>query len=84
MIIKNGKILTGDYDAKSGHDLAKWIVEKDLDMDGAFIPSNFTYTIHSSNPTGSKNIDGVLSSYLREKNKSTLEERFEERRRNLV
>lgn len=49
----------------TGMDLAKWLVEKDLDMDQKFIPAGFAYHIHSQNPTGEQNINGLLGQYLK-------------------
>lgn len=54
----------GDEDEHSGLDVAKWMIEKDLDNNGTFIPPGFTYTVHSANPPGAENIDGLLKSYL--------------------
>ena len=51
---------------KSGYDLAKWIVENDLN--GSYkLPSNFTYKVHSQNPVGKKNIISLLNAYLKYK-----------------
>ena len=51
---------------KSGYDLAKWIVESDLN--GSYkLPSNFTYKVHSQNPVGKKNIISLLNAYLKYK-----------------
>jgi hypothetical protein len=51
----------------SGYDFAKWLVE--FDLDGTHeIPKNFKWTIHSSNPVGKANIDGLLTSYMKYKN----------------
>lgn len=44
--------------------IVKWMVERDLDSDGKFIPENFTYNVHSANPVGHANIMGYLKSYL--------------------
>lgn len=49
----------------TGHDFAKYLVEKDLDT--GFIPANFSYYIHSANPVGKRNIDTLLKSYLKHK-----------------
>jgi hypothetical protein len=50
----------------SGYDFAKWLTE--LDMDKIIdIPENFSWSIHSSNPVGSANINGILTSYLKQK-----------------
>lgn len=48
----------------TGHDFAHFLVERDLDLDGAFIPVNFKFHIHSANPVGEKNIHNLLSNYL--------------------
>lgn len=50
----------------SGYDFAKWLV--DSDMDGVvYLPEDISWTIHSSNPVGAANINGILSSYLKHK-----------------
>ena len=60
----------------TGFDLAQWLVEKDLDENGMFLPNNFTYYIHSQNPIGRENIDKLLSQYLNFKLKSKEEIKF--------
>lgn len=50
--------------APSGYDLARWLVECSLDGIRLF-PENFTWSVHSSNPVGRDNINGLLSGYLR-------------------
>ena len=53
--------------ALSGFDIAKWLVEQDLD--GTInIPKNFQYNVHSANPVGAKNIQCLLDSYMNYKN----------------
>lgn len=49
----------------------KWLIDYDLDSNGKIIPEDFSYTIHSSNPCGRENIDGLLQSYLNFKKKWT-------------
>ena len=50
--------------APSGHDLARRIV--DMDLDGtAQLPTGFGYEVHSANPVGAANIRGLLDGYLR-------------------
>ena len=44
--------------------VVKWLVERDLDMNGEFIPKNFMFNVHSANPVGADNIEGYLNSYL--------------------
>lgn len=51
-------------DQKTGYDIAKWMVEKDLDSHGKFIPENFTFNVHSANPAGRANIVSLLSNYV--------------------
>ena len=46
-----------------GVDLAKWLVEKDLDNPG-FIPKNFQFFVHSQNIEAKKRIYGYLGQYL--------------------
>ena len=55
-----------DYsDGKTGYDFAKWLVEYDLDT--GTMPTTFSFTVHSKNPTGSENIRKLLNNYLRVK-----------------
>lgn len=44
--------------------IVKWMVEEDLDRNGAFIPKGFEFNVHSANPVGAANILGYLNSYL--------------------
>ena len=50
--------------SKTGFDVAKNMVERDLDKKGGWIPKNFTYDVHSANPVGKKNISGLLDNNL--------------------
>lgn len=43
----------------------KWLIDYDIDNDSKIIPSNFTWNVHSANPVGAKNIDGMLTSYMK-------------------
>lgn len=58
---EKGNLLKTDYD------LAKWIVESDLDNTYK-LPSNFKYKVYSQNPVGKKNIIALLDGYLKFKN----------------
>lgn len=59
----------GDYsDGKTGMDFAKWLVE--YDMDTSSMPTDFSFTVHSKNPEGAKNIKLLLDNYLHFKNKT--------------
>lgn len=48
----------------TGMDAAKWLVEQDLD-EPWMEKAGFTFTVHSANPAGRKNIVGLLEPYLR-------------------
>ncbi len=63
--IYNGKI------AKSGFDVAKWIVQHDINEEYK-IPSDFTFKVHSQNPIGKKNIESLLTRYLNHKTIKTI------------
>lgn len=47
---------------KTGLDFAHYLV--DLDLDTGAMPDNFTYKIHSANPVGRANIEGLMEGYL--------------------
>lgn len=51
--------------------IIKWMIERDLDMQGAFIPDNFEWNVHSANPVGAANIEGYLNAYITSKNIDT-------------
>jgi len=53
---------------ETGMDFAKWLVEKDMDANGEFLPSEFTFSVHSQNPAGRDNIKSLMTSYLAAKN----------------
>lgn len=49
----------------TGHDLAKWLVERDIESGGTFLYPSFEFRVHSQNPTGAENIYYLLTNYLR-------------------
>jgi len=51
----------------NGYDLAHWMVERDLDMRGAFIPADFSFYVHSQNSVGVVNIRSLLDNYLKQR-----------------
>ncbi len=51
-------------DGETGYDVAKWMVENDLNSGGKFIPWNFKFHVHSANPIGKINIETYLTNYL--------------------
>jgi hypothetical protein len=48
---------------ETGFDIAKYLVECDLDGIHTF-PDNFSFYVHSMNPIGKVNIQSLLDSYL--------------------
>ena len=46
----------------TGFDFAKWLVDHDLDTNT--MPHNFTFNVHSANPSGVANIQGLLDHYM--------------------
>lgn len=54
--------------------VAKWIVETDINEvekgNNNWIPKNFSFTVHSANPVGKKNIESLLTQYLKFKFKN--------------
>lgn len=46
----------------TGMDFAKWLVN--LDLDGILMPEDFQFHVHSANPTGAANIQGLLDNYM--------------------
>lgn len=49
--------------------VVRWLVDTDLDCLGRFIPDQFDFSVHSANPVGAANIQGLLDSYLSHKAK---------------
>jgi len=70
---KNGcpDFISFDHDL-GGDDTAmnvvNWMIEKDLDSSGSFIPKEFQFAVHSANPVGAKNIEMKLQKYLEDRN----------------
>ena len=65
------KFVSFDHDlgpnSLTGYDFAKWLIERDMDEDGKFIPKGFYFYVHSQNPVGKKNIEALLLGYLKER-----------------
>lgn len=47
----------------TGHDVAKWIIQQILD-EKYKLPKDFSFHVHSANPPGAANINGILNSFL--------------------
>jgi hypothetical protein len=41
-----------------------WMINTDLDMQGGYIPKDFSFYVHSQNSVGRENIERKLSRYL--------------------
>lgn len=52
----------GHTDGKTGYDLVHWIIGHS--MDNVQLPVDFTFTVHSKNPVGSKNITMKMNNFL--------------------
>jgi hypothetical protein len=63
-------VISFDHDLglcqKSGMDAAKWLVEQDM-ICNIHIPRNFQFFVHSANPCGRANIQGLLQNYLEQR-----------------
>lgn len=55
-------------DTYSGHDIAKFMVDADMMSVPYGFSENFDFYVHSKNPVGKANIEGLLNSYLKHKN----------------
>ena len=44
--------------------VVRWLIDADLDLSGRFIPDEFVFSVHSANPVGAANIQGLLEGYL--------------------
>lgn len=51
-------------DEPSGKDIANWLINYDMDHDRNTIPADFQFYVHSRNPVGKQNIEGLLNEYL--------------------
>ena len=50
--------------AETGYDVARWVVEQVLN--GTYkLPGGFSYSVHSANPPGADNIQGLLDSFVK-------------------
>lgn len=56
---------------KTGYDIAKKLVELDLDDEYPF-PPGFSFFIHSQNPVGKKNIEMYLGGYFASKDNDNM------------
>lgn len=54
-----------------GVDLAKWLVENDMDNPG-FIPKDFSFFVHSQNPIAKQKIYSYLGQYLEQRDISEI------------
>ena len=59
-------------DEPTGHDIAKLIVDWDMNDRYYSLPEDFSFYVHSQNPIGKANIEGLLNNYLKVKNADLL------------
>jgi hypothetical protein len=56
-------------DKHTGHDIAKFLVDLDMNAEEGntdfTLPDDFDFYVHSQNPIGKANIEGILRNYLR-------------------
>lgn len=57
----------GEYQP-SGMDIAKWLIDQELENNYVF-PPEFTHYVHSQNPVGRDNINGLFKSFWKFKNR---------------
>jgi hypothetical protein len=53
-------------DSGTGYDILKLLIDVDIETpnDAFRFPENFSFYVHSQNPIGKANIEGLLNSYL--------------------
>jgi hypothetical protein len=52
-------------DTPTGHEIAKFLVDLDMDAEEDFrLPADFDFYVHSQNPVGAANIEGLMRQYL--------------------
>ena len=49
----------------TGMVVVNWMINRDLNKGGTFIPKDFDFAVHSANPCGAANIEGKLRQYLK-------------------
>jgi hypothetical protein len=56
-------------DGETGYDYAKRLVDMDMDKyhPRYKFPENFSFYVHSQNPVGKANIEGLLNNYMKHK-----------------
>lgn len=59
----------GEGEDNNGHAIARSIVDWDMNDEKYTLPSDFDFYVHSQNPIGKANIEGLLSNYLKVRDK---------------
>ncbi len=44
--------------------IVNYMIQKDMNTEGEFIPDDFVFYVHSANPVGKSNIEGLLNNYI--------------------
>lgn len=54
----------GNPEAGEGWNFAQWLIDRDIDEDGKWLPLSFDWFVHSQNPVRRDDIEGRLRRYL--------------------
>lgn len=60
--------LQGDDTAMN---VVKWMIQQDLDSNEKFIPEQFHFNVHSANPVGRENLQGLMGGYLKQRKEAS-------------
>jgi len=55
----------GNGNEKNGLDFARWLIKKDREGNGVFLPVDFAFNCHSASPDANVKIERAMSEYLR-------------------
>jgi len=59
-----GEATPHEFDPPSGYDVAHWMVDRDLEHRGMWIPPDAQFHVHSQNPVGADNIRMLSARYM--------------------
>ena len=59
----------GDFENGDGYKIAKYLVDLDIYTNYNF-PKDFSFYVHSQNPVGKANIEGLLNGYLKARSRA--------------
>lgn len=64
------KYISFDHDLgedETAIEIVNWMILRDMDWGGTFIPKDFDFNVHSANPIGASNIRFDFESYFKHK-----------------